>query len=89
MILDANSCARPEIDYPCDWSYKIIGTDKSELQASIFDIVGERPYTTKAGNTSKKGKFHAMNMTCRVESEEDRNKIFKAFSEHMAVKMVI
>ena len=89
MILEGNACARPEIEYPCDWSYKLIGTDKSALQACIFDIVGDRAYTTKGGNTSSKGKFHSINMTCKVETEIDRNTIFKAFSDHDDVKMVI
>jgi putative lipoic acid-binding regulatory protein len=89
VILDGNSCERPEIEYPCEWGYKIIGTDKTALQAVIFDIVGKRAYSTKGGNSSSKGKFHSLNMTCRVESEKDRDKIFKAFSDHSDVKMVI
>ena len=89
MILDGNSCERPDIEYPCDWGYKLIGTNKAELEACIFDIVGERAYTTKGGNTSSKGKFHSINMKCRVESQKDRDEIFQAFSEHSVVKMVI
>ena len=89
MILDANSSAKPEIEYPCEWGYKLIGTDTTALQAVIFDVVGERPYTTKGGNSSSKGKFHSLNMRCRVESQEDRDRIFKAFSDHKDVKMVI
>ena len=89
MILDGNSCAKPDIEYPCEWGYKLIGTDKIALQACIFDVVGERAYETKEGNTSSKGKFHSFNMRCKVESQKDRDEIFKAFSENSAVKMVI
>ena len=89
MILDANSCEKPDIEYPCEWGYKIIGTDKVKLQATVFDVVGEREYTTKEGNSSSKGKFHTLNMKCRVESQADRDAIFKAFQEHEDVKMVI
>ena len=89
MILDDNSCEKPEIEYPCEWGYKLIGTDKQKLQECIFDIVGKRDYTTKEGNSSSKGKFHTLNMRCKVESQKDRDAIFKAFSEHEDVKMVI
>ncbi|CAA6822350.1 MAG: Proposed lipoate regulatory protein YbeD [uncultured Sulfurovum sp.] len=89
MILDGNSCERPDIEYPCEWGYKVIGTDKGKLEACIFDIVGERAYKTKGGNTSSKGKFHSLNMTCKVASQADRDAIFKAFSDHKDVKMVI
>ena len=89
MILDGNSCERPDIEYPCEWGYKLIGINKAELEACVFDIVGERAYITKGGNTSSKGKFHSLNMKCKVSSQKDRDAIFKAFSEHSAVKMVI
>jgi len=89
MILDNNSAEKPKIEYPCEWGYKLIGTDKTKLQTCIFDIVGERAYQTKGGNSSSKGKFHSLNMTCKVESQEDRDAIFKAFSDHDDVKMVI
>ncbi|CAA6820339.1 MAG: Proposed lipoate regulatory protein YbeD [uncultured Sulfurovum sp.] len=89
MILDGNSCEKPDIEYPCEWGYKLIGTDKAALEACVFDVVGERAYKTKGGNTSSKGKFHSINMTCKVENEIDRDTIFKAFSDHKDVKMVI
>jgi putative lipoic acid-binding regulatory protein len=89
VILDDNSCEKPEIEYPCEWGYKLIGTDKTKLKACIFDIVGKREYTTKEGNSSSKGKFHTLNMRCKVESQKDRDTIFKAFSEHEDVKMVM
>jgi putative lipoic acid-binding regulatory protein len=89
VILDDNSCEKPDIEYPCEWGYKVIGTDKTILQACIFDVVGERAYKTKGGNSSSKGKFHSLNMTCEVESQKDRDEIFKAFSDHKDIKMVI
>ena len=89
MILDDKCQTKPDIVYPCEWGYKIIGTDKEELEASIVEIMKERRYSIKEGNRSSKGKFISMNSQCRVESEEDRNAIFKAFADHPAVKMVI
>lgn len=89
MILDGNSCEKPQIDYPCEWGYKLIGRDKAKLEVAIFDIVGTRAYKTKGGNSSSKGKFHTVNMHCKVASQEDRDTIFKAFQNHDDVKMVI
>ncbi len=89
MILDGSSCAKPKIEYPCEWGYKLIGRDRMALEACIFDIMGERDYHLKRGNSSSRGRFHALNMKCMVESQEDRDRIFKAFSEHPDVQMVI
>ena len=89
MTLD-NSCkTKPDIDYPTSWGFKIIGRDKDALRSSIVEIMGSKKHLLSPGNVSKTGKFHSYNASCEVESEEERNKIFKAFSEHPAVKMVI
>ena len=89
MILDGNTCERPDIEYPCEWGYKIIGTSQECLEACVFEIMGSRDYTTGKGKSSSKGKFYALTSTCTVASEEDRNALFKAFQDHADVKMVI
>jgi putative lipoic acid-binding regulatory protein len=89
MVLDENTPERPDIEYPCEWGYKIIGTCPDSLEACVFEIMGERDYTTGKGKTSSKGKFCALTSTCEVASEEDRNALFKAFQDHKDVKMVI
>ena len=89
MLLDENSNEKPKIDYPCEWGYKIIGTNREELEAVICKVMGCRSYKQKGGNSSSKGKFHSLSTSCKVESEEDRDAIFKAFQEHKDVKMVI
>lgn len=89
MILDDSCKTKPDIDYPCEWGYKIIGTDKTALEACISEVMSERRHSIKDGNRSSKGKFVSMNTQCKVESEEDRDRLFKAFSDHLAVKMVI
>jgi len=89
VLLDANSSEKPKIEYPCEWGYKIIGTDKIKLEAVIFEVMGSRDYKQKGGNKSSKGKFHSLSTACQVESQEDRDALFKAFQEHEDVKMVI
>ena len=89
MILDADTCERPDIEYPCEWGYKIIGTSQESLEACVFEVMGSRDYTTGKGKSSSKGKFYALTSTCEVASEEDRNTLFKAFQDHEDVKMVI
>lgn len=89
MILDDKCQTKPDIEYPCEWGYKIIGTDKSALEACISEIMQGRRHSIKEGNRSSKGKFVSMSSQCKVKSQEDRDLIFKAFSDHSAVKMVI
>ena len=88
MILNGNMQERPEIHYPCEWRYKLIGRDRDKLEACIFDIMAHREYTSSVGNISKNGKFVSVNVSCDIASEEERNALFKAFQDHEDVNMV-
>ncbi|NKQ40159.1 MAG: DUF493 domain-containing protein [Sulfurovum sp.] len=88
-ILDDKCQTKPVINYPCQWRYKIIGRDEEALITCITEVMGGKEHSVSAGNISKTGKFHTYNTSCKVDSEEERNGIFKSFGEHKAVKMVI
>ncbi len=91
-ILDNNMPEKPDIAYPTKWGFKIIGRDKESLEKSIKEImkiVGDKEHHCALGNASKTGKFHSYNASCIVDTEEERNKIFKYFSDHDDVDMVI
>jgi len=89
MIFDNNTKEKPEINYPTDWGFKLIGRDKIELERCIKEIMGDKEHKCRIGNVSKNGKFHSYNASCIVDSEDERNKIFQEFEKHTAVKMVI
>jgi putative lipoic acid-binding regulatory protein len=89
LILDDKTQERPVINYPTNWGFKLIGRDKDALLACIKEAMGEKEHLCSLGNRSKNGKFHSYNASCNVESEEERNKIFKYFEDHDDVDMVI
>lgn len=83
---------RPEINYPTKWGFKLIGRDKEALLKCIKEImkeVGEKEHLCSLGNASRTGKFHSYNASCTVDTEEERNRIFKYFEDHDDVDMVI
>ncbi|MEA1953551.1 MAG: DUF493 domain-containing protein [Campylobacterota bacterium] len=89
MILDDKTQEKPKIDYPTKWDFKLIGRDKASLLTCIKEAMGEKEHLCSIGNTSKTGKFHSYNASCSVNSEEERNRIFKYFETHKDVNMVI
>jgi len=89
MILDNSTQEKPEINYPTQWGFKLIGKDKDNLLECIKEVMGDKKHNCKIGNISKGGKFCSYNADCIVDSEDERNKIFKEFEKHNAVKMVI
>ena len=89
MILDDKTPEKPEINYPTQWGFKLIGRDKEALHDAIKEVMGEKEHLCHPGNASKKGNFHSYNASCTVEDEAERDRIFKAFQDHDDVKMVI
>ena len=91
-ILNDETPEKPEINYPTDWGFKIIGKDKDALEKCIKEIMkieGDKKHTCTIGNQSKTGKFTTYNAFCIVENEEERKRIFKYFEDHGDVNMVI
>lgn len=88
MLMDENS-KRPEIEYPCNWDYKIIGTDVSEMIKIIEEAVGDLSYEISPSNISKKGNYFSLNLTVSVPSEIVRDIIFQKISSSAFVKIVI
>ena len=35
---------KPEVSYPCDWEFKVIGTDQQRMSRAIGQIVGQRAH---------------------------------------------
>ena len=88
MILDSNS-KKPNIDYPCNWDYKVIGTDVDEMIKLIEQSVAGMDYKITSSNVSSKGKYFSLNLTVFVNSEVIRDIIFEKLKATEFVKMVL
>ncbi len=79
----------PELSYPREWGFKVIGKEKEKLIKAIENVLGHKEYSCSEGNTSRTGKFCSHNAKCNVESKEERDRLFKAFQDHDDVDMVL
>jgi len=77
------------IEYPCNWCYKVIATEKEALQQAIHDVIAEREHKLTPSNKSKGGKYTSMNLDLLVHNEDDRTFIFEALKKHQNIKMVL
>ena len=88
MILDENS-PRPQIEYPCEWAYKIIGTDVNLILTAIEEAVFGINYDVTPSNISKKGKYFSLNLKLEVPNEIVRNLIYEKLERQPGIKMVL
>jgi putative lipoic acid-binding regulatory protein len=78
-----------ELEYPCNWCYKVISSEREALQNAIKDVVNEREYKLSDSNSSKTGKYVSMNLDMLVHNEDDRQFIYDALKKHQDIKMVL
>ena len=86
MILDSNK--RPEIEYPCEWSYKIIGNNIDNMLEAIKLAVLDLEHTITPSNISKKGNYFSLNLTVTVPNEVVRDIIYQKLDGCDSVKIV-
>lgn len=80
---------KPRIDYPCNWSYKIIGDNIEQMVTAVEEIIKDIEYDLTPSNISRKGKYFSLNISVVVPSELVRDLIFQGLSNHPAIKFVI
>ena len=89
MEIINDSSKKLELEYPCTWSYKLIGHEKEAIQKAIHDVILEREHTLKHSNNSKTGKYVSMNLDLLVQNEEERSFIFEALKQHHNIRMIL
>jgi Uncharacterized conserved protein len=86
MILDSNN--RPEITYPCEWSYKIIGNNIDKILEAIENAVSGLKYDVTPSNISKNGNYYSLNLKLTVPNEVVRDLIYQKLDSSESIKIV-
>ena len=77
------------LEYPCSWSYKLIGHEKEAIQKAIHDVILQREHSLDHSNKSKTGKYVSMNLDLVIQNEDERNFIYEALKAHQHIKIVL
>jgi len=78
-----------ELEYPCNWCYKIVLLNDTDPHQTAKDILDEREHKVTNSKSSSKGKFKSYNVDLTVHSDEDREDLHKKFHGHKDIKMVV
>ena len=89
MEIINDSKKKVEIRYPCNWCYKVIGSDKESIQNAVKEVLDEREHKLSDSNKSKGGKYTSMNLDMLVHNDDDRQTIYEELKKHKDLKMVL
>ena len=80
---------KPDIIYPANWSYKVIGLTRNSVESAVLSLLEGRKHTLSNSNKSSGGKYISLNLSLIVRTEEERVSLFKNLANHPDIKMVI
>ena len=80
---------KPHIEYPCWWTYAIIGADEEDLRLAAAEVSGQTPHRTAFSKLSAEKKFASLHVEIHVSSDEERLRFFNAFKAHRHVRFVL
>jgi uncharacterized protein len=82
-----NKLNKKDIKYPCEWSFRVIGLNKTDMERDVVLIMAQRKHSLEESN--KKGKYLSLNLSMTVGSEAERNSVFNALKNTVSVTMVL
>ncbi len=77
------------LEYPCLWTYKIIGPDSAAMQNAVEGIIRDRPCNISFSRQSETAKYCSLNVELSVESESHRLSVYEALRSHPSIKLVL
>lgn len=88
---------KPEITYPCPWTYKVIGKDEDDLRRAVKVMLtvcldrdsGDRAWELSRSRTSGGGKYVSLTLTLTVVGKEERNALYAGLKDCPEIVMVI
>ena len=83
----------PKIEFPCDYSIRVLGDARADFIDQVFDIVLQHaPEMTRESvkaKDSRKGTFMSVHLTVYATGEDQLHNIHQSLLTYDAVKMVI
>jgi putative lipoic acid-binding regulatory protein len=84
-----NRGCKPEITYPCQWQYRIIGEDRAAMRAAITSLVDVAACVITDGNASSGGRYISLGLEITVNDETERMRLYQLLAGHPAIRVVL
>ncbi len=77
-----------QLDFPCAWTYTVIGERERDLYEAMRVVVGEHEHTIQFSHESRGGRYRSYQLEVTVPSDEERLRIFRELHAHVHVRYI-
>ncbi len=89
MVIINEETQKLELEYPCNWQYKVVAYERAGIEIAAIEVIGERSYSLTLSNKSSSGKYISMNLELLVHNEDERTYFYETLKAHPHIKMVL
>lgn len=87
--MQEHSGCKPEIQYPCQWQYRLIGEDRAAILEAIHASIDVAACVITEGNVSSGGRYLSLNLEITVNDEAERLRVYQLFAGNPAIRVVL
>ena len=87
--MEEKSGCKPEILYPCQWQYRLIGEDRAAMHQAIATWMPASAYTICDANVSSNGRYLSLSLEVTVNDDAERLRMYQLFAGDPAIRMVL
>lgn len=80
---------KPEIEYPCSWTYRIIGVNVAAIETAAANATRGLSYALHPSHKSRTGRYCSMVLEVTVTGDNMRKEIYARLLEHSGVVAVL
>jgi len=80
---------RLQLDYPCLWTYTVIGSIHDDIRRAIADVIGDADHSLRFSHNSKTGRYLSLRLEMVVYNDAQRVGIYQSLSNQRAIKLVL
>ena len=89
MLNINNLDKKANIDFPCEWTYKVLGSDKILVENAIKEVLNKYPYKIIKTTKSSKGNYISLTVKLTVFSHDELENLFNNLANHPDIKIVL
>ena len=84
-----SSVGRPQLDYPCEWGYRVIAGQESHIRLAIRQAFGSHPVRVSELRRSAGGRWCSVSVDTTVDNEEQRHEFFDRLRQCAGIRLVL
>jgi hypothetical protein len=89
MTMMNTSGCKPDIQYPCQWQFRLIGEERAAIIKAVGAVVDLAACAISEGNASSGGRYLSLNVETTVHDEGERLRLYRLFAADPAIRVVL